>query len=112
MIVDRISLSKLIACPLAFHILVQLGMSIAEPLDVVRLALSERVQVKCRGDRTLTGTLHAYDAHLNMVLADVEETHEGALEDEDEEQSSRTVRNMEMLFVRGDGVILVSTRPN
>ncbi len=86
-------------------------MSIEEPLDLVRLALSERVQVKCRGERTLIGTLHAYDAHLNMVLADVQETHEEAPADPSDELTS-TVRHMDMLFVRGDGVILVSTRPN
>ncbi len=29
-----------------------------EPLDLVRLSLDERVVVKMRGDRELTGTLH------------------------------------------------------
>lgn len=46
----------------------------------------------------------AFDQHLNMVLGDVEER---IFEDEDDE-TKFTKRNMEMLFVRGDGVILVS----
>lgn len=32
--------------------------TVAEPLDLVKLSLSERVHVKLRGDRELTGVLH------------------------------------------------------
>jgi small nuclear ribonucleoprotein (snRNP)-like protein len=31
---------------------------IQEPFDLIRLSLSERVYVKLRGDRELTGVLH------------------------------------------------------
>ncbi|KAJ3736521.1 like-Sm ribonucleoprotein [Lentinula guzmanii] len=80
---------------------------IQEPFDLIRLSLSERVFVKLRGDREMTGILHAYDGHMNLILSDVEETimivNEG-------EQATVSVakRKMDMLFVRGDGVILVS----
>jgi U6 snRNA-associated Sm-like protein LSm3 len=84
-------------------------MTIEEPLDMIRLALSEKVEVKCRNDRILRGTLHAYDAHLNMVLADVEETYETPAEDSADAPET-TKRHMEMLFVRGDGIVLVSTK--
>jgi len=64
---------------------------IQEPFDLIRLSLSERVFVKLRGDRELTGVLHvsyavidlspdadsllqAYDGHMNLILSDVEET--------------------------------------
>ena len=40
----------------------------------MRLSLAERVFVKMRMDRTLTGVLHAYDQHLNLVLGKVHET--------------------------------------
>lgn len=73
---------------------------IEEPLDLVRLSLTEPVEVKCRGNKTLRGTLHAYDQHLNMVLGDVEEI------------SETDTRKMDMLFVRGDGVVLISTKPS
>lgn len=63
------------------------------PIDLIRIALDERVFVKMRGDRELRGRLHvlfliishsaylkliarlqAFDQHLNMVLGEAEET--------------------------------------
>ncbi|KAF7432950.1 U4/U6-U5 snRNP complex subunit lsm3 [Pleurotus ostreatus] len=86
---------------------------IQEPFDLIRLSLSERVFVKLRGDRQLTGILHAYDGHMNLILSDVEETIMIVdVDDENVTAGSKTVnvakRKMDMLFVRGDGVILVS----
>lgn len=82
--------------------------SISEPFDLLRLSLSERVYVKLRGDRELRGTLHAYDGHGNLVLANVEET---IFVVDDESEDVRSIkRRSEMLFVRGDGVILVSSK--
>ncbi|KAJ8069472.1 hypothetical protein OCU04_003125 [Sclerotinia nivalis] len=85
----------------------------AEPLDLVRLCLDEVVYVKLRGDRELKGRLHAYDSHCNLVLGDVVETiyvvEEGE-EDDEEEIIKTVVKKSEMLFVRGDSVILISPR--
>jgi U6 snRNA-associated Sm-like protein LSm3 len=81
---------------------------VAEPLDLVRLLLNEVVFVKLRGDRELKGRLHAYDSHCNLVLGDVEETIY-AVDDEDEDEETKTIsRKSEMLFVRGDSVVLIS----
>ena len=92
-------------------------MSLQEPLDLIRLAIAEEVEVKCRGDRTLTGRLHAYDAHLNMVLGDVEEITLVPTEEASSSTSTLTASNsreqrrkMDMLFVRGDGIILISNK--
>ncbi|KDR83948.1 hypothetical protein GALMADRAFT_219775 [Galerina marginata CBS 339.88] len=84
---------------------------IQEPFDLIRLSLSERVFVKLRGDRELTGILHAYDGHMNLIMSDVEETI--MIVDPESAANGHGVvnvakRKMEMLFVRGDGVILVS----
>jgi U6 snRNA-associated Sm-like protein LSm3 len=52
----------------------------------------------------------AYDQHLNMIIGDVEETITTMEIDEEtyEEVFKTTKRSIPMLFVRGDGVILVS----
>ena len=66
--------------------------------------------LQMRNDRELRGRLHAYDQHLNMVLGEVEECVTTIEIDEEtyEEVYKTTKRNIPMLFVRGDGVILVS----
>ncbi|KAK3753522.1 hypothetical protein QZH41_018013 [Actinostola sp. cb2023] len=54
--------------------------------------------------------LGAFDQHLNMIISEVEETITTVEIDEEtfEELFKTTKRNIPMLFVRGDGVILVS----
>ncbi|KAL3764861.1 hypothetical protein ACHAW5_008477 [Stephanodiscus triporus] len=91
-------------------IVLSIGIIMEEPLDLIKLSIDERVYVKCRNDRELRGRLHAYDQHLNMVLGDVEETITSSEEDEEtgEEIISKRTRNVGMLFVRGDIVVLVS----
>ncbi|KAH3758580.1 snrnp sm protein [Pelomyxa schiedti] len=83
---------------------------VEEPLDLIKLSLDERIFVKLRGGRELRGKLHAYDQHLNMVLGEVEEvTRITEIDPETEEEATKEVRRrLDMLFVRGDGVILVS----
>ena len=108
--------------------------AVKEPLDLIRLSLDEKIYVKMRNERELRGRLHvsitritislkfhntilfdfiqfqAFDQHLNMVLGDAEETVTTVEIDEEtyEEVYKTTKRTIPMLFVRGDGVILVS----
>jgi U6 snRNA-associated Sm-like protein LSm3 len=86
------------------------GSAVEQPLDLIRLSLDERIYVKLRGDRELRGRLHAFDQHLNMVLGDVQETFTTTeVDDETYEEIIKTkTRTIPMLFVRGDGVILVN----
>ncbi|TID18380.1 putative U6 snRNA-associated Sm-like protein LSm3 [Venturia nashicola] len=85
-----------------------------EPLDLVRLCLDEIVFVKLRGDRELQGRLHAYDSHCNLVLGDVTETiyKMDDLDEEDEDTAPAEIKTIkkqsEMIFVRGDSVVLIS----
>uniref|UniRef100_A0A8C2LT31 U6 snRNA-associated Sm-like protein LSm3 n=1 Tax=Cricetulus griseus TaxID=10029 RepID=A0A8C2LT31_CRIGR len=76
--------------------------TVEEPTDLIRLSLEERIYVKMRNNRELRGRLHAYDQHLNMILGDTEETTY-------EEIYKSTKQNIPMLFVRGDGVVLVAS---
>ncbi|KAK2950391.1 putative snrnp sm protein [Blattamonas nauphoetae] len=84
--------------------------AIRQPLDTVRLALGERVYVKLRGERELRGKLHGFDQHMNILLSDAEETITHIKFDPvtNEEITSKTTKTSEMIFVRGDLVILVS----
>jgi len=84
--------------------------TVEEPLDLIRLSLDERIMVKCRGGRELRGVLHSYDQHLNLVLGGVEEviTVVAHNADSGEEIVHTSKRSVELLFVRGDAVILIS----
>nr|XP_022914620.1 sm-like protein LSM3A [Onthophagus taurus] len=84
--------------------------TLENPKDLLRLSLGERIYVKTQQNRELSGKLHAYDEHVNMVLGDAEETITSYEMDNETygEISLFTKRAIPMLFVRGDGVILVS----
>jgi U6 snRNA-associated Sm-like protein LSm3 len=86
---------------------------VEQPLDLIRLSLDERVYVKLKGERELCGRLYAYDQHLNMILGDVEETTTSVdLNEIESEQAIKTIkRNLGILYVRGDGIVLVSPLP-
>lgn len=43
---------------------------ISEPMDLLLLSLNEKVHLKLRHQRELTGRLVAYDDHLNLMLGD------------------------------------------
>ncbi|GMM53072.1 U4/U6-U5 snRNP complex subunit [Starmerella bacillaris] len=74
------------------------------PLEIVRSRIDEKIVVKLRDNREVTGTLHAYDEHCNLVLGDAEETVYKVGSEHKIETSKNTT---EMLFVRGDQVIYI-----
>eukprot|EP00450_Noctiluca_scintillans_P015886 CAMPEP_0194513208 /NCGR_PEP_ID=MMETSP0253-20130528/45415_1 /TAXON_ID=2966 /ORGANISM="Noctiluca scintillans" /LENGTH=90 /DNA_ID=CAMNT_0039356741 /DNA_START=49 /DNA_END=321 /DNA_ORIENTATION=- len=80
--------------------------TVEEPFDLIRLSIGQCVFVKMRGNRELRGRLHACDNHLNLVLGEAEET--AHVVEEPGGVTKVTKRGMDMLYVRGDGVILVS----
>jgi U6 snRNA-associated Sm-like protein LSm3 len=41
---------------------------IQEPFDLIRLSLSERIVVKLRGDRQLSGVLHVHNPFLSFAV--------------------------------------------
>ncbi|THD19505.1 U6 snRNA-associated Sm protein LSm3 [Fasciola hepatica] len=90
--------------------LVEQPVLVEEPLDLIRLSLDERIYVKMKHNRELVGILHAFDSHLNMILGNAEETVTTLEIDEEtfEEVYKTSKRTIPMLFIRGDGVILVS----
>lgn len=72
-----------------------------EPLDLIRFQLDEFVLVKLRGAREMRGKLQGYDSHCNMVLSDAEEYVYS------EGEQGLVIKKTEMVFVRGDSVILI-----
>lgn len=76
----------------------------SSPLDMVRALLDEPIKIKLRNNRELSGILHAYDEHCNMVLGDVEET---VFSLDDAKNIKTQINRSDMLFVRGDSVILI-----
>ncbi|CAA9990175.1 U6 snRNA-associated Sm-like protein LSm3, putative [Plasmodium knowlesi strain H] len=82
---------------------------IQNPLDYIRLNMEEEVFLKCKGDREIRGKLDAYDNHLNMILSNARETYKQTVMENDEESVKKIERNLDMVFVRGDSIILVSS---
>lgn len=82
-----------------------------EPLDMIKDSLNKQIYIKLRNDRELTGKLNAFDQHLNMILEGAEETHTSVELDEEtyEQVYKQNKRSMPMVFIRGDGVILLSS---
>jgi U6 snRNA-associated Sm-like protein LSm3 len=86
-------------------------MAAVEPMDLVRVSLDEQVVIKCKSGRTLKGKLHAFDSHLNIVLGQAEEKLSYMETDpESLEEHLKTVERRfdQLLFVRGDVIILIS----
>jgi U6 snRNA-associated Sm-like protein LSm3 len=84
-----------------------------EVLDLIKLSIDEKVFIKLKGDREIRGILHAYDQHLNLVVGNAEEIMNESIYDENlgEEVTKSHKRTMDMIFLRGDNVILVSPPP-
>lgn len=87
-----------------------MSLSVSEPLDIIKQNLDEQVYVKLRGSREMIGKLHAYDSHCNMVLGDAVEKIFTLAEDNNS-LNSREEKH-ELVFVRGDSVILVTDATN
>ena len=68
-----------------------------KPLAVLGQAVNKNVIVELKGRREYRGVLDGYDPHMNMVLRNAEEYHEGKL-----------TRRLGVVLVRGDNVIYIS----
>ena len=84
--------------------------AVQEPMDLLQMSLSERVLVKMRHGREVTGKLVAYDDHLNLMLSDSREKVTEKILDPQTQQTNLKVtnRDMQIVYVRGDLVVMVS----
>ena len=69
----------------------------ARPLDALNRARDKKVIVDCKNGKQYTGTLRAFDIHINVVLDDTEERVDGEVK-----------RKLGTAFLRGDTIILIS----
>ena len=54
-------------------------MEAARPLDALNAARNKRVIVELKNGRQYIGALRAFDIHINVVLEDAEERHNGEI---------------------------------
>lgn len=69
----------------------------SRPLDALNQARNKKVIVELKNGRQYTGTLRAFDIHINVVLGDAEEIVDGEAK-----------RKLSVVFIRGDTIILVA----
>ena len=67
------------------------------PLDALNHSRGKKVLVELKNGKQFTGTLKAFDIHINTVL-----------EDADELVDNEIKRKIGKVFLRGDTIILIS----
>ena len=73
------------------------------------MSLGEPILVKMRHGREVTGKLVAYDDHLNIMVSDAKEkVTEKLMKDGQTTSLKVTQRDMQIVYVRGDLVVMVS----
>ena len=71
--------------------------SIERPLDMLNMSRGKEVIVQLKNDRQFVGTLRAFDIHINVVLDNTKEMHNG-----------QQYKNLGLVFLRGDTIIYIS----
>jgi len=68
----------------------------ALPLDVLEKAINQKLLLLLKDGRLIEGKLSGYDEYMNMVLNDVEETHD------------ENKRRLGTIILRGNNVVSIS----
>lgn len=70
---------------------------IERPLDLLNASKGKEVLIQLKGDKQFTGTLMAFDIHINVVLDNAKELDNG-----------QVTKNIGLTFLRGDTIIFIS----
>ena len=70
---------------------------IERPLDLLNNSKGQEVLVRLKGDKQFTGTLLAFDIHINLVMENAKEMVDGEVK-----------TNLGLTFLRGDTIIFIS----
>jgi len=69
----------------------------SRPLDALNASRNKNVLVDLKNGYRYVGKLKAFDIHINVVLADAEEYHNGEVK-----------RKLGTVFIRGDTITIIS----
>lgn len=69
----------------------------SRPLDALNVARNKTVMVDLKNGYRYVGKLKAFDIHINIVLADADEHHNGEVK-----------RKLGTVFIRGDTITIIS----
>ena len=69
----------------------------SRPLDALNNSRNKRVIVELKNHKSYAGLLKAFDIHINIVLEDAEEHFEGEMK-----------RKLDVVFIRGDTITIIS----
>lgn len=70
---------------------------IERPLDLLNNSKGREVLVHLKGDKQFVGTLLSFDIHINVVLDNAKEMHDGEIK-----------KSIGLTFLRGDTIIYIS----
>jgi len=70
---------------------------IERPLDLLNVSKGKEVIIHLKNDKQFVGTLKAFDIHINVVLENTKEMHNGEVK-----------KNLGLTFLRGDTIIYIS----
>ena len=70
---------------------------IERPLDLLNNSKGQEVLVRLKGDKQFTGTLLAFDIHINLVMDNVKQMEDGEVK-----------MSLGLTFLRGDTIIYIS----
>lgn len=73
---------------------------VERPLDLLNQSKGKEILLYLKNNKQLVGKLLAFDIHINIVLSDTKELENGEIK-----------RNIGLVFVKGDTIILVSPPP-
>lgn len=69
-------------------------------MQMLEESLGKIVLIKLRGGRSIRGKLQGFDQHLNLVLEKAEDV-----------TNAENIRELGLIVVRGDNVIMISPPP-
>jgi len=72
-------------------------MDAKRPIDLLNESRNKRIMIELKNGKQFIGLLRAFDIHINVVLDNTKEMHQGEVR-----------KNLGLVFLRGDTIIFIS----